>query len=120
MVLPPSAERGYMVRRAPALQFTHTWATAQSLALPLAIGSTHSINSGCSVAKGSIWAEPMATAYSTTYGDTCPTQTSPPRTKGDFREPAFDLELLSLPPSGLLRVGGFFLSPVVLCRNCPC
>src|SRR5882762_3735603 len=97
-----------MVRRPPALQFTHMWATVQGLALPLAIGSTHSINSGCSAAKGSIWAEPTATAYSTTYGDTYPTQTFPPRTKGDFREPALGLELLSLLPSGLLRVGGFF------------
>src|SRR3979490_3481175 len=96
------------------------WATAQGLRLPRVRGPIHSRNSGCSAAKGSIWAEPTATAYSTTYGDTYPTQTSPPRTKGDFREPILDLELLSLPPSGLLRVGGFFLSPLVLCRNCPC
>src|SRR5467141_4983254 len=98
----------------------HTLSTIPAVAMKLATGSIPSIKCGCSAGKAWIPPEPVAMGFSTTCGDTCPTQTSPPRTKGDFREPVLDLELLSLPPSGLLRVEGFFLSPVVLCRNCPC
>src|ERR1700704_4145678 len=87
----------------------HTLSTIPAVAMNLATGSIPSIKCGCSAGKVWIPPEPVAMGFSTTCGDTYPTQTTPPRTKGDFREPAFDLELLSLLAITASRwVGGFF------------
>jgi hypothetical protein len=53
--------------------------------------------------------------FSTTCGDTYLIQTTLRKTKGDRREPAFDVEMLGLLPLKAIRgTGGFFLSTVFL------
>jgi len=97
----------------PGPTSTHMWATAQGLACPAIDRPIHQFwMFGGRVDLGG----PTATAYITTYGDTCPPN-FPSQNKGDSgsRLLIWNVSLYLR----ALRVGAFSIAGR-LCRNCPC